>query len=60
MVEISRFLEMKIEAEAFKVYTNSSCHVSDHFKAEGCKAFPARNGGAMNLSATFLEVYQSP
>jgi len=44
IVEISRFLEMKIEAVTFKVYTGKSCDMSNCFKAEVGRAFLARNG----------------
>jgi hypothetical protein len=33
MVEISRFLEMKIEAEAFKVCTRNRCDMSKLFQS---------------------------
>jgi len=41
MVEISRFLEMKIESVAFKVYTTNSCDVNNCFKAKVDKRFLA-------------------
>jgi hypothetical protein len=47
MVEISRFLEMTMEAVTFKVYTSKSCKISKCFKAETGKTFLARHG-AMN------------
>jgi len=44
IVGISRFLEMKMEAVTFKVYTGKSCDMSNCFKAEVGRAFLARNG----------------
>lgn len=41
MVEISKFLEMKMEAVAFKGYT--SCEISKCFKAKVGKAFLAQH-----------------
>ena len=59
IVEISRFLEMKIESRAFKVYTSNRYAASDCFKAEKGKAFLTRNATQLTLSHAFLEVDQN-
>ena len=59
IVEISRFLEMKIEAIAFKVYTSISYAASDCFRAEIGKAFLTRNVTQLTLLHAFLEVDQN-
>jgi hypothetical protein len=43
MIEISRFLEMKMKAVTFKVYTSKSCKMNKCFKAEVGKAFSRRD-----------------
>jgi len=59
MVEISRFLEMKIESEAFKVYINNSFDTGDCSQAELGKTVLDRNEVQLTLSPAFLEVCQN-
>jgi hypothetical protein len=55
MVEISRFLEMKMKAATFKVYTSESCDVSNCFKAEVGKAFLAAAWRSERYRLRFLK-----
>ena len=59
MIGISSFLEMKIESEAFKVYTSNSCDTGDCSRAELGKTILDRNEAQLTLSPAFLEVCQN-
>jgi len=55
MVEISRFLEMKMKAATFKVYTSKSCEMNNCFKAEVGKAFLAAAWRSERYRLRFLK-----
>jgi hypothetical protein len=55
MVKISRFLEMKMKAATFKVYTSKSCEINNCFKAEVGKAFLAAAWRSERYRLRFLK-----
>lgn len=59
IVGISGFLEMKIAAVTFKVYTNNNYDMRKLLQAEVSKAFLTQKEEPRTLSATFFEIDQS-